>query len=259
MSRDDLPLPSERVRSLLDAERRRPEADADVARRVREHLLTSIAASGPALGPREGAQSTSSLAHGVRAKVGAALAATFLAGGGAGAVAYRAWAPKLVVMAPPAQAPGSASATSEIPAASAPAEDGSMSTASATGPRSALFPTPTTSAQPPRPSPSTSSPESSSRSGRDTDLGHERALLEQARMALARGQTQGALEALEAHAREFPAGRMSEEREALVVQALAQGGRLVEARAKAARFRARFPKSVFLSVVDAALEWHDGG
>jgi hypothetical protein len=72
-------------------------------------------------------------------------------------------------------------------------------------------------------------------------------------MALARGQPRGALEALDAHARDFPAGQMIEEREALIVQALAQSGRTSEARAAAARFRARFPRSVFLPVIEAVV------
>jgi hypothetical protein len=52
------------------------------------------------------------------------------------------------------------------------------------------------------------------------------------------------------HARKFKDGRLSEEREALRVKALAGLGRSGEARRAANSFRARFPRSVLLSAVN---------
>jgi outer membrane protein assembly factor BamD (BamD/ComL family) len=78
-------------------------------------------------------------------------------------------------------------------------------------------------------------------------------LVETGRSALGRGDWASALAALDKHAREFPHGRLAEERDVLRVQALALGGRTDEARTRAEAFRARYPKSVFLPLLDDAL------
>ncbi len=88
---------------------------------------------------------------------------------------------------------------------------------------------------------------------RDTELSAERALLEVARTALTRGDIAATLEAVERHAKEFPRGRLEEEREVLFIQALVQAGKRDEAQARAQAFRARFPDSLMLPAVDAAL------
>jgi hypothetical protein len=88
---------------------------------------------------------------------------------------------------------------------------------------------------------------------RDLDLGAESALLDRARSALARGDAEAALSAITEHARSFPRGQLGEAREALAVQALVEAGRAGEARARAERFRARFPDSSYAPVVEAAL------
>ncbi len=84
-------------------------------------------------------------------------------------------------------------------------------------------------------------------------LDRERVWLERAHTALQRSLAEDAWEALEGHRREFPAGALVEEREALSVQAQLQRGRPEEARAAALRFRARFPHSVLLPGVEAAV------
>lgn len=78
-------------------------------------------------------------------------------------------------------------------------------------------------------------------------------MVEQARMALARGDNLGALDAVREHAREFPRGKLREEREAVAIQALAQAGQAEQARARAALFRDAFPASVFLPAIEIAL------
>lgn len=84
-------------------------------------------------------------------------------------------------------------------------------------------------------------------------LGDERALLDVARSAFGRGQSDEALAALARHERLFPDGQLDEEREALAVRALVMGERGDAARARAARFRRRYPGSVMLPAVEAAL------
>lgn len=88
---------------------------------------------------------------------------------------------------------------------------------------------------------------------KDLILARERAWIDQARAAAARGSTADALEALESHAREFPSGRMTEEREALAIHVLATAGRVSEAHERGRAFRARWPSSVLLPIVDQAL------
>lgn len=84
----------------------------------------------------------------------------------------------------------------------------------------------------------------------DANLARERRLLETARSALARQATPAALDALSQHEREYPRGRLSEERSFLKVQALASGGRGAEASEAARTFRTQYPKSAFLPMVD---------
>ena len=82
----------------------------------------------------------------------------------------------------------------------------------------------------------------------------ERKMLDGARAALARGDHAAAMRGLEEHAKKYGNGRLVEEREALRVRTLADSGRRDEALAAAARFRARWPGSVLLPAVEAAVE-----
>jgi hypothetical protein len=92
--------------------------------------------------------------------------------------------------------------------------------------------------------------EASAQAARDAQLGAERALLDMARTAVARGQGEVAFGPLQRHARNFPHGRMAEERDWLWVQALLLTGRTSEARARAARFRAAYPNSLMIPALD---------
>lgn len=80
----------------------------------------------------------------------------------------------------------------------------------------------------------------------------ERRVLDAARTALARGDADDALRSLAAHEKAYPSGALAEEREALFVRSLASAGRMDEARARASRFRAKWPKSLMLPAVEAA-------
>lgn len=80
--------------------------------------------------------------------------------------------------------------------------------------------------------------------GRDVSLAAERALLEVARAALAKGEIDAALRALDRHQREHAQGRLREEREALFIEALRAAGRNQEAETRRARFLQEFPNSL---------------
>ena len=78
-------------------------------------------------------------------------------------------------------------------------------------------------------------------------------MLEQARAALGRGESNAALQILGEHARDYPTSTLAEEREALTVRALTRAGRVVEAKAKLAQFETRFPGSLMLSALKRAV------
>jgi hypothetical protein len=85
------------------------------------------------------------------------------------------------------------------------------------------------------------------------DYAIERMILQPARAALAAGDVSSALAAIGEHARRFQAGQLTEEREALRVEALLHAHRTDEARTAAADFREQFPQSVLRSFVSDAL------
>jgi hypothetical protein len=114
--------------------------------------------------------------------------------------------------------------------------------------------TPSTSAPPPQPSPPVArpvAPPPSENGGQE--LAAESALLDIARAAIARGEADHALAAVDRHASSFPHGVLREEREALGVKALVIAGRGDDARARAARFRTKYPESLFLPALESAL------
>lgn len=98
----------------------------------------------------------------------------------------------------------------------------------------------------PRPSPRPAEPEPAPSDGR--------ALLSRARAALGRRLPADALRALAEHRDAHPRSPLTEEREALTVQALAAAGRRARATQEAAIFRARYPRSIFLEGVAQAIE-----
>ncbi len=81
-------------------------------------------------------------------------------------------------------------------------------------------------------------------SGRDVSLSAERALLEVARAAMAKGDLPATFTALEKHQHDFANGRLAEEREALFIQALHAAGREAEAASRTERFNKQFPDSL---------------
>lgn len=77
-------------------------------------------------------------------------------------------------------------------------------------------------------------------------------LLERAQRAL-RADPAAALALTDEHARQFPAGALTQEREFVAIEALAALGRRNEATTRAATFRARFPDSAHLRRLDLLL------
>jgi hypothetical protein len=84
-------------------------------------------------------------------------------------------------------------------------------------------------------------------------LAAERHLLDRARKLLARRNSAGALRELQRHRREFPAGALRQEREAMTVNAMVLSGDFASARRRARSFHASYPGSFFGPTVDAAL------
>jgi hypothetical protein len=76
-------------------------------------------------------------------------------------------------------------------------------------------------------------------------LAAERALIDRARAALARGDTAATERAVELHRSRFPKGQLSEEREAIAIRALRASGRSGEAKQREADFARTYPDSVF--------------
>lgn len=76
--------------------------------------------------------------------------------------------------------------------------------------------------------------------------------LERAQDALRSNPAQ-ALALADEHARQFPQGMLAQEREVIAIEALAKMGRTSEARARAARFKTRFPGSSHTRRIDALL------
>ncbi len=79
-------------------------------------------------------------------------------------------------------------------------------------------------------------------------------LLQRAHAAYTRHDFPGALMMVEEHARRFPKGLLTEQREALRVRSLASAGRADEAHRAAAAFAVRFPRSVLLPRVTGGAE-----
>lgn len=96
-------------------------------------------------------------------------------------------------------------------------------------------------------------PASSAEPRAGSALARERAALDRARVALAAGESERALEETKRHAREFPNGILSEEREAIAINGLVRLGRYTQASQRAARFRVRYPQSLMMQSVDAAM------
>jgi hypothetical protein len=256
---DREPLDPE-VDALLAPERDPPDVPSAVQERVLARVIATRGAGGPGDGsggsggdPGAGTGAANAAARAARAAAVRGSILGFLLGGLAGAGVHaalsRPTAPTVVtlvtVSAPsPRPLPDDRGMNEPSPPVTPPAPSPA---ATASGSIDAHAPAATSAA------PRAASAADAGGPIADTELAKERALIQMARTALLQGQSAAALTALDQHAREFPRGRLGEEREALAIQALAAAGRRDEARARADRFRHAHPQSILLPVVEAAV------
>lgn len=222
--------------AALAAERhRRPDVVAAAERaRIADKVLLSVGVgavgAAAAAGVAKASVASAKGASVLTAKLAVVTAVAFVAGGGAGAALY---------------------ATTHAPAVPRLPEQPivvlSGTPTSSVAPPASVVPAASSSSAPAPPIPNGVS---SSSTGSDGDLSSEKALIERARSALSRGDTNASLEAIRAHQKRFPNGRLNEERELIAIQALARSGQADAARARANSFRKNYPSSVFLPVVD---------
>lgn len=86
----------------------------------------------------------------------------------------------------------------------------------------------------------------------DDAFARELALLQRARVALGRGDAEGALGVLAEHERSFPTGALVEERRAVRIIALCDAGKAPQGRAEARNFLAAHPSSTLAGRIRSA-------
>jgi len=247
-------LPPELAR-LIKAERTRPNPPAAMQARVLERFATDLLdAPPPAPDPGPTQEGVPGRATPVLLRR-LPLAATMLALGGLGGAGLHAH-----LTAPaPAVIQVSAPAPRTVPPPAPPPETLTPPPApeETAPPKSEHRPAPRRQAPAPLPAapPAFAPPPSEidRRLARDRDLAAERALIEPARTALARGKPGDALALLVRHEHQFARGQLAEERDALMIVSLVARGERVEAQARATKFRQSFPKSMLIRTVEAAL------
>lgn len=162
----------------------------------------------------------------------------------------------MVVVAPAAPSPSSLPSSTDVQIPPAPMAGPAPPSAPDRKPPARSHPTPGPSLPGPAPAPAETDPrprEQAQQLEKDQALAAERALLEQARTALARGKPSDALALLSQHLQRFPAGRLAEERDALEILSLASNREAAAAQARAAVFRRQYPHSLMLRTIEAAL------
>lgn len=243
MSRPDLDTLDPDLDALLEMERRRPSVAPDVQARVLAQVVATLGTPGPDGGGSSSPGGGASPPPLPPAAAGGLLAKPILLGAALGGLVAAG-----IVARPDAAPPAPRPAVSAPIVASAPAPRGGAPEAPAAVPERA--PEPEIKAPVPPPRASADDPVSA---GHDGGLAAERRILEEALRALGGGNGAAALDALGRHAAEFPRGQLQEEREALWIRALARAGRLDDARARASRFRASFPRSLMLPSIQATV------
>ena len=244
---------SARDLKVLELARGHLEPPSGVEGRVFQALQASIAALPPLPSAPEAAPSAAgaagspllSAASGMLTpKAVAVIAGAMLAVGGAGGVMLG-----RTVLAPEAPAPRVIEKVVrvEVPAPAAAAASPRPSPTPAPPPATAPVPVPR------KAEPLAHVEQKQAAPVADELLAQERELIETARSALLHADADAALAALGTHTKRFPQGRLDEERESLWVQALVMKGSVAEARAKAAQFHQKFPRSLLGATVDAAV------
>ena len=262
------------LEALLHAERAADGPNELARGRVRQRLEQTLGvAMGAAASTAAPAATGKLTALGGKSLVTAKLALVLAAGGSilaAGYFAHRAarsnaaviserahrLSPQAVAVAPAASGPSgsaSASANDALAAAEAAAQEAAAAAAerdAAARPVTARVAA--TTAKLAHADRARTLPKPAAAAAHPRTLADERALLEKARTALAGGDDDGALAAVNRHAKQFPSGLLAEERDALRVRALASRGDDVHALFD--DFQSRYPLSLFLPSVRAAVE-----
>jgi hypothetical protein len=247
----DAPDPLEPgLAALLDAEREARPSD-DALGRIWSQVERSVGAIGPAGSPRSSPDTGGRPSPGPRGTAswggwhtGLLVGIAFAVGGATGAAATSLLgrpSERVVYVerhAAIAASPGNVAATAPSPAVVV-APD-----------RSA--PGQGTPDLPP-PAPKAATTHAASVSAAASSLPAERAILDEARTALAQNDGARAIALADEHSRRFAHPQLREEREAIAIQAMVIEGRYDEARERAKQFRAGSPDSLFLPAVDASL------
>jgi hypothetical protein len=240
---------SQKTRALLDAAEGGDDPTSADRERVRAGLAAKIAA-GVAVGTAMTASAAgeAKAASVVASKAGAGLAAKIVVASvivaGLGAGAWRMWPPAPAAAAAPAPAaeaeaaPAAAAAVPAAEAAAAPVAE----VASVPVPPPAPRPPHATRAAPPATPAPAPAPEAAP--APVASLEREVAALRAVRTSLSSNDAAGALATLDTYAHEFPRGALSEEADALRVEALCALHRRDEATQAAASFLERHPQSL---------------
>jgi len=240
MSERDLSPLDPAVRALLDrAARARPSATPEAQARVLARVEGVVGPLGGGPSGGSGGGPAHLVAPASVAGVSALrrllpLVASFVVGGAAGAIGVYSLRPATVERIVYVERP----------------EPAESSVASARPSLSAL-PLASSERAPPAPQSAPPAPPSSAESG--STLAAERQLLDVARRAVTAENGAAALAAVTEHERRYPNGLLVQEREVMAVRALALLGRSDEARARADRFRSRFPSSLLLPALESGL------
>jgi len=256
-------LPADALR-LLDAERGAPLPSRAVQDRVRARVAASVVAAG-ALGTAAAAGAATSAATVKAAGAGVigtlavktSIVAVVVAAGVTGGLALRSGSEPAAVVTATAEsarpglrrAPAAPAAIASPPVVTPPPVVEPLPA----GDPPVAVPLPAVVIAPPAAAaPSVAPPRRAAAPSR-ASLEDEHAPIAAALAALGQRQPDRALAALAQHERHFRDGQLAEEREALWIRALAARGDGDEARARAERFRRRFPTSIQDEVIAAAL------
>jgi len=107
---------------------------------------------------------------------------------------------------------------------------------------------------PAKPAPKPEAPTPVAPAPAPSTMGEESALIDQARMALLKGDFANAEAALASYRMRFPRGHLVEEQELMAIQVLLGRHQEIEARAAADRFRSAHPDSTLIRALDVLLE-----
>ena len=260
MSEHELEPLSADIEELFDAERLRADPDPASGDRVFSRAALTLGlglggGGGPvgsgSADPAAGVSGASAGATGVAGAVGSGAASlgartawialtTFVLGGLGGAGLHAALGPRAESRVQMVQVPVTVTAPATVPTSVSEGvkpEDLAIEASPSAAPSGA----------------SGKAHEDAGRASRDDDLTAERELLSIARTAVARGQGDAALAALDRHASQFPRGRLAEERESLRIQALIATGRKAEAQDRAKAFGKQFPNSLQKKAIETSI------